>query len=359
LQHAALIRHGRLEDIELSHAELQAWYATIVRHGAAYICLQGPEYPHLPAELARTHPERYAVYRRGCSAASSGFQRYGLEGQTCPWVVAPCAARGWGQVVFPDSPAPEALDQLAERIFQITFADQEQAFELAATRDRQLKARCRQLDKLGITEVLVHGGGSHLRVGLSPKARWRGGAQKTSAGQTFYSNMPSVEISTTPDQRLTEGCLAATRPFRLRGGPVVKDLVLRFEGGQVVGFDASCGQEVFGRWLETNAGARRLGEFALVSEDSCIARCGLFFDLALLDENASSHVALGFGYTRALSGGESKSPRELEELGCNLSAVHMDIMFGSKEVTIVATRSREGEVLLLDQGCWPERFVND
>ena len=43
LQRAALIRHGRIEDIELCHGEDQAWFHEIVRHGGAYICLAGRE----------------------------------------------------------------------------------------------------------------------------------------------------------------------------------------------------------------------------------------------------------------------------------------------------------------------------
>ncbi|MCP4658541.1 MAG: aminopeptidase [bacterium] len=359
LQHAALIRHGRFEDIELFHSHAQVWYSELLRHGAAYICLLGPEIPQLWEEIARSCPERHAVYQRGAATALGGFQRYGLEGQCSPWVAATCPTPGWAKQVFANLPEDEACDRLAELIFQFTYADREEALELAAVRDRRLKARCRKLDELGITEIHVAGGRTDLRVGFSRKARWQGGSLKTRTGQTFYGNMPSVEVYTTPHRRLTEGRLAVTRPFRLRRGPVVRDLVLCFRGGAVVELDAGEGLETFKRTIETDEGARYLGEFALVSEDSSIAKSGLFFDLGLIDENASSHVALGYSYARPVSGGESMSLRELEELGCNQSAHHTDIMFGSTEITIVATESREGEVVLVDRGCWTERFVND
>jgi len=357
LQHAALIRHGRFEDIELFHSHVQLWYSELLRHGAAYICLLGPEIPQLWEEIARSCPERHAVYQRGAAVALGGFQRYGFEGQCCPWVGAACPTPGWAKQVFPDLPEAEACDRLAELIFQFTYADREEALELAAARDRQLKARCRKLDELGITEIHVTGGQTDLRVCFSRKARWQGGSLKTSTGQTFYANMPSLEVYTTPHRRLTEGRLAVTRPFRLPRAPLVRDLVLRFQGGEVVELDASEGLEAFSRFLETDEGARYLGEFALVGENSSIAQSGLFFDLGLIDENASSHVALGKGLVRPLSGGESMSLRELEDLGCNQSSTHTDIMFGSAEITVVATESREGEVVLLDRGRWTERFV--
>lgn len=72
-------------------------------------------------------------------------------------------------------------------------------------------------------------------------------------------------------------------------------------------------------------------------------------------KNAAAHVALGQGFPSAL-GRETSSPSQLEAAGCNRSAVHADIPFGSAEVTIVATGTSEGEVVLLENGLWAERF---
>ncbi len=125
----------------------------------------------------------------------------------------------------------------------------------------------------------------------------------------------------------------------------------------MIELEASSGKKAFCHWLEIDEGSRFLGEFALIGEDSPIARSGLFFNASILDENASSHVALGKAYSWAVAGGESMTLRELEELGVNQSATHTDIMFGSPEVTIVATRSREGEVVLIDRGQWTGRLL--
>ena len=101
------------------------------------------------------------------------------------------------------------------------------------------KSRCRQLDELAIREIRVHGGGSDLRLVLAREARWQTASQTTAAGQTFHFNLPSEEVFTTPDWPGTVGRLAATRPFRFPGGPLIRDLVLHFENGHVVDFDAS------------------------------------------------------------------------------------------------------------------------
>jgi hypothetical protein len=170
------------------------------------------------------------------------------------------------------------------------------------------------------------------------------------SGQRFHVNVPFEESYTTPDARRTRGRLVASRPFRPGGGELVRDLVLEFRDGRVVEIDASQGRDAFAEWLAVDEGARRLGEIALVGEDSPLARTGLFFDLPLLDENAACHAALGDAYRAALAGGLDMDRGELDEIGCNRSAVHSDLVFGSPQVSVTATESREGEVVLIADG---------
>lgn len=70
-----------------------------------------------------------------------------------------------------------------------------------------------------------------------------------------------------------------------------------------------------------------------------------------------SHVALGQGFPNAIAGGDAMGARQLERLGVNRSAIHTDVMFGSTAVTIVASDSREGEVVLIDRGRWAEQSL--
>lgn len=357
LQHIALIRHGRLEDVELCHAELQLWLNEIIRQGAAFVILMGPEVPGLWAEVAARYPERHKLYKQARNRAFHGFRRYAQMGQLCPWVTAPYPTPGWARQVFPELVPGEAVDRLAELIFHFTYADQEDAIALDKARELRLKARCRALDELRITELHVTGGGTDLRIVLAPEARWQGGSWTTQAGQRSALNLPSEEVFTTPDRRRTEGRLAASRPFRCPGGPSVHRLVVRFAGGRVGDFAADSGEEAFADWLDTDEGARHLGEIGLVGGESAVAESGVFFDFLQLDENASSHVALGQGFPWALAVPPPASTRRLEELGCNASEVHLDVPFGSPEVTVVAARSREGEVVLVDRGNWSGRFA--
>jgi aminopeptidase len=133
---------------------------------------------------------------------------------------------------------------------------------------------------------------------------------------------------------------------------VVENLVLELRAGKVVSFEASAGEEVFAQWLEVDEGARYLGELGLVGEDSPVADSQKVFHHLLLDENAAAHVALGQGFATCFDFGGESSPGQLDAAGCNRSAIHTDIPFGSPEVTVVATQTRQGEVVLLERGAW-------
>lgn len=357
-QVAQLIRRGRLERIELFHERERAWLNEIVSSGGALISLRGEEDPRRMPRIARDFPDRHAVYTRAASAKGKIFLNHGVNRSLCPWVVAGAVTPAWAKLVFPELEEEEATDRLWQHIFAFTLADREDAVERAAEKDRRLHARRQRLDELEIREIRVVGGNSDLRVGLSNAARWLGGSKTTVSGQTFNANVPTEENFTTPDRRRTEGRLAATMPFRTKSGLLVEDLVMHFEEGRLVRFEAAAGGEGFERWIETDPGARFLGEFALVGQDSPIAETGLFFEHTLYDENAWSHVALGQAYTTALEQGEHLNQEQLKELGCNSSSIHTDIMFGSTDVSIIATETREGEVTLIDQGHWTERFLD-
>src|SRR5437764_8955218 len=97
---------------------------------------------------------------------------------------------------------------------------------------------------------------------------------------------------------------------------------------------ADRGEAVLKRLLDTDEGARRLGEVALVPHSSPIAQSGLLFYNTLFDENAASHIALGQAYRTCLEGGTSASDTELAGRGANTSLIHIDWMIGSGEVNV-------------------------
>jgi aminopeptidase len=76
------------------------------------------------------------------------------------------------------------------------------------------------------------------------------------------------------------------------------------------------------------------------------------FEEILFDENAACHIAVGSAYKGCLRDGASLSDAECEDIGCNTSSVHTDIMISSEEVDVSATRFNGEQLKLIAQGSW-------
>ena len=218
-----------------------------------------------------------------------------------------------------------------------------------------LRTRGRLLNERGFRIIHFTGPGTDLRVTLAPTSRWLGGGDATPDGKPFMPNIPTEEVFSTPDFRGTEGTVTATRRARIHGA-VVEAAHLEFRGGQVVSSTAARGAEALARFLETDAGARRLGEVALVDCTSPIWKSGLIFDSMLLDENAACHVALGAGYDLGFGGSEGWDEAEKTRRGLNTSLVHEDFMIGSDDVTVTGVDSGGKEVPIITKGRFAAGF---
>jgi aminopeptidase len=170
-------------------------------------------------------------------------------------------------------------------------------------------------------------------VGLSDGHLWLGGSEPSKNGIVCNPNIPSEEIFTTPHKDRVDGYVRSTKPLSYQG-TLIKDIVVRFEAGKIIEATASAGQNVLEKVLDTDEGARRLGEVALVTHSSPISASGLLFFNTLFDENAASHVAIGQAYRTCLEGGTTASESELAARGANTSLIHIDWMIGSGEIDV-------------------------
>jgi aminopeptidase len=103
--------------------------------------------------------------------------------------------------------------------------------------------------------------------------------------------------------------------------------------------------------LDTDEGARSLGEVSLVDRDSRIARARILFHNTLFDENAACHVAWGQSFPFAVQDGLAKSNEERHEIGLNRSAVHTDVVIGGEGMTVSGT-SPTGTVEIIRDDEW-------
>ena len=165
-----------------------------------------------------------------------------------------------------------------------------------------------------------------------------------SAASVAYDshNLPSGEVFTAP--YATEGTVHFDVSMTISGARV-RDVTLRFEDGQVVDHAAAVGEETLTDILDTDAGARRLGELG-IGMNRGIDRVT---DNILFDEKMGDtvHLAVGRAYDACLPEGASG----------NDSAVHVDL------ITDVSDESRlevDGEVIQRNgQFRWESGFESD
>jgi aminopeptidase len=328
-------------------------YQQIVDEGGAQIKLIGPEYPML---LTGVDPKRANDERKAIYTAIRSFYEDGIGKSKVHWTIGAAATPGWGMRVFPDLSPQEAEDALWRSIFSITRVAHENFMELWQEHDAALHRRARLLNGLGIKSLRFTGPGTDLVVGLSDRALFKGGSDRGPRGASYQPNIPTEECYATPDWRKTEGTVRTTRPF-LVNGVLMRDLVLHFRNGEISSFEASAGTETFREYISSDAGAKRLGEVALVGIDSPIFRSGKIFEEILFDENAACHIAIGFGFKNCFSGSETMTKEELQSLGYNDSIVHTDMMISDEHVSVEAELYRGGKVQLLSNGTWQGDFA--
>jgi aminopeptidase len=215
------------------------------------------------------------------------------------------SARGelrWVYTLFPTNAyAAEAEMSLADYedfYYGACLADDEDPL----TAWRRASEECTRLAKWieGHEEVRVTAPGTDIRLGI--------------AGRKFIPcdgrhNMPDGEFFTGPVEDSVEGEVSFHLPATI-GGREVSGVRLRFEAGRVVDAGAERGEEYLIQLLDTDEGARRLGELGI----------GTNYGIdrgtreVLLDEKLGGTVHMAVGRSYPESGGE------------NESAVHTDLV---------------------------------
>ncbi len=306
-------------------------------HHAARIGLTGPVAPRLlegidPALVGRDRFPRLA---------ESGKL---LTEQTTNWTIAPAPTRDWAELVYPELEPAEALEGLWEDVAVVCRLDQPDPIAAWQSRMNQLAEASAKLDELQLDELHFEGPGTSLTVGLFPTSRWVSGSMTTVDGIVHHPNLPTEEVFTTPDPERVDGTVTSTKPLYVSGA-MVEGLRVRFEHGRAVEIDADRGADTLRVLTQSDAGAARLGEVALVDRESGVGALDTVFYSTLLDENAASHVALGQGLTFAVE--------DQDDLArVNESAIHVDFMIGSDQVEVSGTIRDGRRVALLRGGRW-------
>jgi aminopeptidase len=339
-------RHAPPESFERTHAWLLDGMAAAFRDGAARLAIRGDD----PALLAGQDPDKVSRANRARSRA----YRPALELITqyaINWTILSYATPAWARTMFPDLPEAEAVARLWEAIFAASRVDAADPVAAWAEHNRALQVRTRLMNDKAYASLHFRGPGTDLTVGLSDGHEWLGGATTAQNGITCNPNIPTEEVFTTPHRDRVDGVVRATKPLSYNG-TLIRDIAVRFEGGRIVEAKAATGEAVLAKVLDTDEGARRLGEVALVPYSSPISQSGLLFYNTLFDENAASHIALGQSYASCIRGGTGMGADELARRGANASLIHIDWMIGSDQVDVDGLTADGRAEPLMRRGEW-------
>ncbi len=325
---------------------LQAGIANAFRSGAARLAITGGD----PALLAAENPEKVAranvAYSKASRPALELITRHEIN-----WTIVASATPAWARVVFPHDSEAVALDRLWEAIFATTRVDVADPVGAWKQHDAALRKRADILNARRFSALHFRSPGTDLRVGLADDHLWLGGGTQAGNGLDCIPNMPTEEVFTTPHKDRVDGFVTSSKPLSYQG-TLIENIVVKFERGRIVSASATQGEAVLRRMIETDEGARCLGEVALVPHSSPIAKSGLLFWNTLFDENAASHIALGQAYSSCISGGDALNPSQLSAKGANSSLIHVDWMIGSGAMELDGVRADGSTEPLMRSGEW-------
>jgi len=274
-----------------------------------------------------------------------------IAGFDINWNIVAYPSASWAKQVFPGDDEHTAVARLANAIFAASRVDGDDPVAAWASHNAALHARSEWLNAQRFHSLHYSGPGTDLTIGLADGHEWHGGASVAKNGITCNPNIPTEEVFTTPHARRVEGRVASTKPLSYQG-TLIDDIAVRFEGGRIVEATASRGSEVLNKVLDTDEGARRLGEVALVPHSSPISKSGLLFFNTLFDENASCHIALGQCYSKCFLDGAKLTPEQIAAQGGNKSLIHIDWMIGSDQIDIDGIHADGTRVPVFRKGEW-------
>lgn len=340
------LRHSSENDIAFLPPYIKARYDELVQRRGAMLSIRGSEFPelfygadagHISMMQRQVKQSRHSLYEKGIGEAAMH------------WCIVAAATPQWAKQIYPHMSSEEAEMRLWDDIFSITRASHSDGVNRLWKLDAELKRRVNILNEMKIDRFHYQGPGTDLEIGLSPLSIFTGGAQISKRNATFQPNIPSEEIFTSPDRKKANGYVRATKPVMVNN-QLVEGLEMVFKNGVLVSFSATKGDSIFQSLIDTDKGARRINELAIVGIDSPVFQSGIVFKETLFDEQAACHIALGNGFAFCFTGYDSMAPEELKAAGLNASLIHQDIMISDEHTDVFAITHSDRAVQVIRKG---------
>lgn len=268
------------------------------------------------------------------------------------WCVVSVPTAKWAQKVFPECSEQEAMDSLWNSIETIMRLDTEDPIKAWEDHCNTLFNRANFLNENNFEAIhLKNEKGTDIVVGLPENHIWLAAKEKAQDNIEFLANIPTEEVFTAPHRLMVNGKVVSALPL-CENGNIIDNFFIEFKDGKVVNFGAEKGYETLKGLIETDEGSCYLGEIALVSKQSPIAKQNRLFFNTLFDENASCHLAIGKGYPSCVKDFLDLNEEQLFERGINNSVTHVDFMIGTPDMFIEGIKKDGTKVTIFENGDW-------
>lgn len=270
----------------------------------------------------------------------------------CRWCVLSVPTLSWAKKVFPKVSDDEAMESLWDVIFKTVRVDTENPVNAWKKHNAYLEEKIKFMNNNNFKSVhLKSANGTDLNIELPEGHIWAGGSEGDVNGIPFNANIPTEEVFTLPKKTGVNGIVYSSKPLSY-GGNLIDNFSITFKDGKAIDFTAETGYDVLKQMLESDEGAKYLGEVAFVPYNSPISNSKLIFFNTLFDENAACHLAFGGAYESCVKDADKYSEEELEKIGVNNSVIHVDFMIGTSDLEITGINKNGEAIQIFSNGNW-------
>lgn len=322
-----------------------------VKRGAANLALISED----PDLMDGIDSQKLQAFQQQNARAFKGYME-SVQKNQFPWVVAAFPSKAWAKRVYPELSVEGAYIKFIDEVFDIVRIDGNDPVENWRQHIANLSVYAQKLQQKNYHALHYVSEGTDLTVGLAKNHIWEDATSYVNGKeQAFIANIPTEEVFTAPDRNRVDGYVTNKLPLSYNG-TIIDQFKLMFKDGEIIDFSAEKGEAVLKDLINTDEGSRRLGEVALVPDDSPISNRNTIFYNTLFDENAACHLAIGSAYAFNIQGGTEMTVEEKIASGLNDSNVHVDFMIGSSDLTIYGIFEDGSKELVFENGNWASTF---
>ena len=346
-----------IQRLKLEHATIDTlknvpnWvsesYNSYAREGCCVISISASD----PDAYKGIPMEKISEFQKSRQLALKEYYNYSMSNKI-RWTVVSVPTEAWASKVFKNSNSKEAVDKLWDVIFDVVRLNNDDPIKAWDEHNANINKNLDFLNNHKFKKLhYKNSQGTDLTIELPEEHIWLGGAEKCNSGIEFNANMPTEEVFTLPKRNGVNGTVTSSKPLSY-GGNLINNFSLTFKDGKVIDFKAEEGYDALKELLESDEGAKYLGEVALVPYDSPISNSNIIFYNTLFDENAACHLAFGRAYPTCIVNGDSLTSEELLDKGANDSIIHVDFMIGTKDLDITGYTSEDKEIKIFTNCNW-------